>query len=286
MPSIRPISRIRARARTRTHLLDSNESERIYDPIRSTSRIRNARRIHEEFPSSSARAARTHKTRHGRNDFAATAIAAEDAPELSFIISPGQVGSAGIMQLFRCHNLKSWSIRPRRGRNQRRPGVTGVERGGEGLRNRVSVRDDAFSRRAEESSALPRRSKAKIRREEKKERKIPESDKDGLIARRLQFPADCSDPNCSGHGACVSGKCYCKAGWQGERCNQVDQQVYQCLPGCSDHGTYDLESAACICEEHWTGVDCSQPSCGLDCGPHGSCEQGRCKSVYTPYVLA
>ncbi|XP_012287191.1 teneurin-a isoform X2 [Orussus abietinus] len=88
---------------------------------------------------------------------------------------------------------------------------------------------------------------------------------------------DCPDPNCSGHGACVTGKCYCKAGWQGERCNQIDQQVYQCLPGCSEHGTYDLESAACICEEHWTGVDCSQPSCGLDCGPHGSCEQGRCK---------
>ncbi|XP_048511845.1 teneurin-a isoform X2 [Athalia rosae] len=88
---------------------------------------------------------------------------------------------------------------------------------------------------------------------------------------------DCPDPSCSGHGACVSGKCYCKAGWQGERCNQVDQQVYQCLPGCSDHGIYDLEAAACICEEHWAGVDCSQPSCDLDCGLHGSCEQGHCK---------
>ncbi|XP_017766143.1 PREDICTED: teneurin-a [Eufriesea mexicana] len=88
---------------------------------------------------------------------------------------------------------------------------------------------------------------------------------------------DCPDPNCSGHGACVAGKCYCKAGWQGERCNQVDQQVYQCLPRCSDHGTYDLESGSCICEGHWTGVDCSQPSCGLDCGPHGTCEQGFCK---------
>ncbi|XP_076628800.1 teneurin-a transmembrane protein isoform X10 [Colletes latitarsis] len=88
---------------------------------------------------------------------------------------------------------------------------------------------------------------------------------------------DCPDPNCSGHGACVSGKCYCKAGWQGDRCNQVDQQVYQCLPRCSDHGTYDLESATCVCEGHWTGVDCSQPSCGLNCGPHGTCEQGLCK---------
>ena len=89
--------------------------------------------------------------------------------------------------------------------------------------------------------------------------------------------ADCPDPNCGGHGACVAGKCYCKAGWQGERCDQVDQQVYQCLPGCTDHGSYDLETAACICEEHWTGNDCSQPSCGLDCGPHGICEKGRCK---------
>ncbi|KAK0097058.1 hypothetical protein PV326_003446 [Microctonus aethiopoides] len=88
---------------------------------------------------------------------------------------------------------------------------------------------------------------------------------------------DCHDPTCGGHGACVAGKCYCKAGWQGTRCDQVDQRVYQCLPGCSDHGSYDLETATCICEEHWTGVDCSQPSCGLECGPHGSCEQGRCK---------
>lgn len=55
--------------------------------------------------------------------------------------------------------------------------------------------------------------------------------------------------------------------------------MYQCLPRCSDHGTYDLESGSCVCEGHWTGVDCSQPSCGLDCGPHGTCEQGLCKLV-------
>lgn len=96
------------------------------------------------------------------------------------------------------------------------------------------------------------------------------------------FLADCPDPNCSGHGACIQGKCYCKAGWQGERCNQVDEQVYRCLPGCSDHGTYDLELARCSCEEHWTGVDCSQPSCKIDCGPHGSCEQGGCRLVTFP----
>lgn len=49
-----------------------------------------------------------------------------------------------------------------------------------------------------------------------------------------------------------------KAGWQGEDCSVVDQQVYQCLPGCSEHGTYDLETGQCVCERHWTGPDCSQ----------------------------
>ncbi|CAB0001124.1 unnamed protein product, partial [Nesidiocoris tenuis] len=69
---------------------------------------------------------------------------------------------------------------------------------------------------------------------------------------------NCLDPKCGGHGTCVNGQCYCKAGWQGTNCSTVDQQVYQCLPGCSEHGTYDLESASCVCESFWTGPDCSQ----------------------------
>lgn len=69
---------------------------------------------------------------------------------------------------------------------------------------------------------------------------------------------DCVDPTCSEHGACVHGQCYCKAGWKGANCDQIDEQVHKCLPTCSDHGVYDLETAKCVCNRHWTGDDCSQ----------------------------
>ncbi|XP_071056324.1 teneurin-a isoform X2 [Onthophagus taurus] len=88
---------------------------------------------------------------------------------------------------------------------------------------------------------------------------------------------DCEDPTCSDHGTCVQGQCYCKAGWQGERCNRIDEQVHKCLPSCSDHGVYDLETAKCICNRHWTGPDCSQALCNLDCGQHGKCDSGKCR---------
>lgn len=74
----------------------------------------------------------------------------------------------------------------------------------------------------------------------------------------IAFVEDCLDPTCSNHGTCVAGQCYCKAGWQGPDCGNVDEQVYQCLPGCSEHGVYDLESGQCVCDRHWTGADCSQ----------------------------
>ncbi|XP_074032255.1 teneurin-a transmembrane protein isoform X2 [Leptinotarsa decemlineata] len=88
---------------------------------------------------------------------------------------------------------------------------------------------------------------------------------------------DCEDPTCSEHGACVHGQCYCKAGWKGAHCNKIDEQVHKCLPTCSEHGVYDLEAAKCVCNRHWTGPECSQALCNLDCGPHGQCDTGKCR---------
>ena len=38
----------------------------------------------------------------------------------------------------------------------------------------------------------------------------------------------------------------------------MDQEARQCLPDCSGHGDFDLESQKCVCRGHWTGSDCSK----------------------------
>lgn len=69
---------------------------------------------------------------------------------------------------------------------------------------------------------------------------------------------DCLDPMCSGHGACVSGQCWCKTGWRGINCSEADNRLSRCFPDCSKHGVYDLESEKCVCFDHWAGSDCSR----------------------------
>ena len=69
---------------------------------------------------------------------------------------------------------------------------------------------------------------------------------------------DCPDPSCSGHGFCVEGSCVCRQGWRGPTCATVDHEARQCLPDCSGHGDFDLESQKCICKGQWTGNDCSK----------------------------
>ncbi|XP_032454288.1 teneurin-m isoform X5 [Nasonia vitripennis] len=87
---------------------------------------------------------------------------------------------------------------------------------------------------------------------------------------------DCPHPTCSGHGFCAEGTCICKKGWKGADCSQMDKEALQCLPGCSGHGNFDLETQTCLCEPMWSGDDCSKELCDLDCGLHGHCVDNAC----------
>ncbi|KAK2581810.1 hypothetical protein KPH14_002280 [Odynerus spinipes] len=87
---------------------------------------------------------------------------------------------------------------------------------------------------------------------------------------------DCPHPTCSGHGFCAEGTCICKKGWKGADCSQMDKEALQCLPDCSGHGNFDLETQTCLCEPMWSGDDCSKELCDLDCGPHGHCVDNAC----------
>ncbi|XP_064481660.1 teneurin-m-like isoform X2 [Ornithodoros turicata] len=87
---------------------------------------------------------------------------------------------------------------------------------------------------------------------------------------------DCLDTECSGHGVCVSGMCLCRKGWKSSDCSEPDSDALRCLPDCSGHGQFDLDLQRCVCDGQWTGPDCSQEKCDLDCGSHGRCQGGEC----------
>ncbi|KAG6464106.1 hypothetical protein O3G_MSEX014276 [Manduca sexta] len=100
---------------------------------------------------------------------------------------------------------------------------------------------------------------------------------------------DCTHPTCSGHGFCIEGSCVCKKGWKGLDCATMDKDALQCLPDCSGHGTFDVDTQTCTCHARWSGEDCSKGNfglyfkvstsaevCDLDCGPHGRCVGEAC----------
>ncbi|MCB9570838.1 MAG: hypothetical protein H6709_01975 [Kofleriaceae bacterium] len=61
--------------------------------------------------------------------------------------------------------------------------------------------------------------------------------------------ARCPD-DCSGHGVCKSGRCFCEPGYGGDRC----ASVAGCPNDCSGHGLCQFDR--CFCEPGYGGADC------------------------------
>ncbi|CAF4023410.1 unnamed protein product, partial [Adineta steineri] len=95
----------------------------------------------------------------------------------------------------------------------------------------------------------------------------------------------CQNTNCSNHGICIEGKCRCFHGYTDDDCSVLIQ--LQCDNQCSGHGRYiDYPKSMCICDNNWTGENCSQLKCNIDCGIHGKCtndnkDQCQCDKGWT-----
>lgn len=82
--------------------------------------------------------------------------------------------------------------------------------------------------------------------------------------------------NCSGHGHCAGGRCYCSAGWAGDSCATLSPLTSGCAHNCSGHGS--CRRARCACDEFYTGDACDVPvaGCANFCSGHGRCVGGAC----------
>ncbi|XP_028832842.1 tenascin-R isoform X2 [Denticeps clupeoides] len=48
------------------------------------------------------------------------------------------------------------------------------------------------------------------------------------------------------------------------------------VPHCSGHGSFNLDICGCVCDEGWTGKNCSEPRCPDNCSGQGVCMDGEC----------
>lgn len=85
------------------------------------------------------------------------------------------------------------------------------------------------------------------------------------------FNAETGAPDCSAHGMCVMGECFCATGW-GKAPGSVGANVCKdpvCPVDCGQHGL--CKDNLCVCQEGWQGPACREPKCQDDCTGHGTC---------------
>uniref|UniRef100_A0A4W4ECM5 Tenascin R (restrictin, janusin) n=1 Tax=Electrophorus electricus TaxID=8005 RepID=A0A4W4ECM5_ELEEL len=61
------------------------------------------------------------------------------------------------------------------------------------------------------------------------------------------------------------------------RCGGGDESASLGLDlDCGRHGTFSVDICGCVCEEGWTGKNCSELRCPDDCSGQGVCVEGEC----------
>ena len=88
----------------------------------------------------------------------------------------------------------------------------------------------------------------------------------------------CTPFDCSGHGKCHRGTCYCNPGFSGDGCEQV-----MTCPGNNCHGHGDCSNGKCVCQPGFNGDACEKKDvCAEKCNQRGVCRWGkyfkRCRS--------
>ncbi|KAL0966051.1 hypothetical protein UPYG_G00290180 [Umbra pygmaea] len=67
---------------------------------------------------------------------------------------------------------------------------------------------------------------------------------------------------------CSSGNCGC-----GESSAMGHLEF---IPQCGGHGSFSIDLCGCVCEDGWTGKNCSEPRCPDNCSGQGMCMDGEC----------
>ena len=109
----------------------------------------------------------------------------------------------------------------------------------------------------------------------------------GFIGDACQLRDLCFEQTCSNQGICLqaTGSCQCKFGFKGRSCEIRDDEQWQRLLNCSNHGKFDYVQRKCSCDAGFAGLDCSEERCELtseqqlvDCGQNGlfDCRQNKC----------